>query len=299
MNANPSSGQGVVDELLALTDSNRIPANRSSAELVGAMLVKVAELLAEHPPYPVIVGVSGAQGSGKSTISEFFALALAQRHAKSTAILSLDDFYLTRRERAVLAAQVHPLCATRGVPGTHDVPLLLETISRLLVAGPTEHVRWPVFDKLADDRAPDERSNERIGRPDVIIIEGWCVALPADRVPLWSGPINALEAEADPSGTWFAWSRDGLARHYSVLWKLLDLTVGIRLPDIETVVRSRLLQEQRMAAAQPGTPVMDEAAVRRFVSHYERYTLALWDALPAIADIIALRDADFVYRLST
>ena len=34
-----------------------------------------------------------------------------------------DDFYLTQAQRQDLAQQIHPLLKSRGVPGTHDVPL--------------------------------------------------------------------------------------------------------------------------------------------------------------------------------
>ena len=41
-------------------------------------------------------------------------------------MLSLDDLYLPKAERLRLARDVHPLLATRGVPGTHDVALGVE-----------------------------------------------------------------------------------------------------------------------------------------------------------------------------
>ncbi len=296
MTSTPPASAPSADQLLQLAQG-RVPANRSSAELVS----RVLETMLARPvgPYPLVVGISGAQGSGKSTISEFIALALKELCGQTVAVLSLDDFYLPKAQREALGRSVHPLCATRGVPGTHEVSLLLETISRLLVALPGQTIRWPLFDKLADDRAAEPAWNTQTGRPDAILLEGWCVALPADRVAPWRGPINQLEAEADPQGAWISWSLEELRAHYAVLWKLLDLTVGIRLPDIETVVASRLLQEQRMQQARPSAASMDEAGVRRFVQHYERFTLALWDALPTVADIMATRDADFTYRIAS
>ena len=79
---------------------------------------------------PRIVGLSGAQGSGKSTLAREASALLGERGLRCTA-LSLDDFYLTRAERAVLAAQVHPLLKVRGPPGTHDVRRACEALQAL------------------------------------------------------------------------------------------------------------------------------------------------------------------------
>ncbi|WP_293826963.1 AAA family ATPase [uncultured Brevundimonas sp.] len=87
---------------------------------------------------PPIIGVSGAQGSGKSTL----ARDLAERFG--AAVLSLDDVYLTRAERATMARQVHPLFATRGPPGTHDLDLLHRVLDRLRMAGPGDTTPCPV-----------------------------------------------------------------------------------------------------------------------------------------------------------
>lgn len=282
------------DQLLALA-KGRLAANPSSAALAARVMALVCGR--SDGPYPLILGISGSQGSGKSTLAELIRLGLEQLADRQVAVLSLDDFYLTKAERLHLAETVHPLCATRGVPGTHDVVLMLECISRLLVADPDQTVRWPRFDKLADDRRDESQWHGHAGRPDVILIEGWCVGLPANRVAPWQGPINPLEAECDPEGRWLDWSLDNLRSHYAVLWKLIDLLVGIRLPDIATVVASRLRQEQGLlsesGAARDG---MDEAQVLRFVQHYERLTRSLWAALPDIAEVLADRDADFSYR---
>ena len=72
---------------------------------------------------PIVVGINGAQGTGKSTLSKVLALALKHHHHCRSAILSIDDLYLTKSERRQLAEMVHPLLATRGVPGTHDVAM--------------------------------------------------------------------------------------------------------------------------------------------------------------------------------
>ena len=78
-----------------------------------------------------LVGFSGCQGSGKSTLVALMAKVMREVHGVSTVVLSLDDFYLTKAARVALAQSIHPLFATRGVPGTHDLALLNETIAAL------------------------------------------------------------------------------------------------------------------------------------------------------------------------
>jgi D-glycerate 3-kinase len=253
-------------------------------------------LVAEHIAglkLPALIGLNGAQGAGKSTLAKGIAADLGRR-GLHCALLSLDDFYLTRAERERLAHEVHPLCATRGVPGTHDMELLEITLGALAAGGETA---LPVFDKLADDRLPHNQWRTVSGRPDAIVLEGWCVGLLSDDVPAWSEPINALEAECDSDGAWFAWSREALERAYDPLWRQLGQLVSIDVPGWETVIESRLRQE-RDAVATSGRRGMDRAQITRFAEHYERYTRALWAAMPERADMLLRRNEKFGYSLA-
>lgn len=269
------------------------PANRSSAEAA----LRIAERIAALPRHdaPPIIGINGAQGSGKSTIARLIAEALRHFHSLRPALLSLDDFYLGKPPRLQLARTIHPLCETRGVPGTHDIPLMQHTLDDLSRAAQNAQTALPAFDKLDDDRISREEWPLFAGRPDVILFEGWCVGLRAEDVPAWSGPSNQLEAEEDPEGEWFHWSLNSLTEDYSAIWDRIDLLVSIEVPDIETVIESRLLQEDGLADG-TSRPRMDRAAVTRFVQHYERYTRAMWAAMPQRADMLFRRGGDFGYE---
>ena len=136
----------------------------------------------------ICIGLAGAQSSGKSTIARAYAVA-----HPSVACLSLDDFYLGSRARARLAERVHPLFATRGVPGTHDVTGLVATIVGLGDSEPDDETLLPVFDKLADDPLPRDQWRRFRGRPAMILVEGWCIgALPQADAAL-AEPVNGLE----------------------------------------------------------------------------------------------------------
>jgi len=267
-----------------------LPANHSSAK--AALLV--ADRIAALPrgARPPVIGINGAQGSGKSTLTQLVAIALERFHGLRPAVLSLDDFYYGKPPRLQLARLVHPLCETRGVPGTHDVPLMVEIFDALASATPDSRTPLPRFDKLDDDRVTREDWPDFDGRPDVILFEGWCVGIRAEDVPPRTGPINALEAAEDPQGEWFAWSLESLQREYPAIWGRMELLVSIEVPDLETVIASRLLQEDGLAANSTRQR-MDRAGVTRFVQHYERYTRALWASMPERADILFRRTADF------
>src|SRR5699024_9400250 len=74
-----------------------------------------------------IHAISSLQGSGKSTLATQLASAAAER-GLYLACVSIDDFYLDLDARQRLARQVHPLLATRGPPGTHDLALAIDTL---------------------------------------------------------------------------------------------------------------------------------------------------------------------------
>src|SRR5688572_25557618 len=124
----------------------------------------------------LLVGVSGCQGSGKSTLASLLVLLLKELMGLNAINLSIDDFYLTHADRQMLARTVHPLLATRGVPGTHDIDLALETIAKLRGQGT---VAIPRFDKAVDDRMPREQWPVVMAPMDVIVLEGWCLSVPA------------------------------------------------------------------------------------------------------------------------
>lgn len=269
-------------------------ANRSSAEAALLIADRIAALQTDNAPR--ITGLNGAQGSGKSTLARLVGVALQQFHSIRPALLSLDDFYLSKAARLELARDVHPLCATRGVPGTHDVPLMAKVFDALAAAGAGDSTRIPVFDKLADDRLPEADWCRFDGRPGAILFEGWCVGLRAEDVPPWKSPINRLEAEQDPQGKWFAWSLAALRRNYPAIWDRIGFLVSIEVPGIETVISSRLEQEDGLHS-DSGHKRMDRAEVTRFVEHYERYTRALWAAMPKRANLLFRRDASFDYAL--
>ncbi len=227
-----------------------------------------------------VLGISGVQGSGKSTLAAQ-VVAGAQAQGLSAACVSLDDFYLTAAQRRALAAQVHPLLATRGPPGTHDVGLALATIDALR-AGATPAL--PRFDKLGDDRVPARAWPRPARALDLLVFEGWCLAVPPEHADALGEPLNALERDEDAGGRWRRWCNAALARDYPPLWSRIDVLWCLQAPGFEVVHAWRRQQEQALQAAEPGRTGMDEARLARFLQHYERISRQALRTLPALAD---------------
>lgn len=228
-----------------------------------------------------IVGISGGQGSGKSTLTALVAAYLEQVYNRTVAIVSLDDIYLPRQDRERLAQSVHPLFRTRGVPGTHDVELGQALLGAL--SGPGL-VTLPQFDKGLDDRRPESDWQQIKAPVDLVLLEGWCVGATAQPDPELADPLNALEREADPEGAWRRHVNHALATDYAALFARLDDNVFLRVPDFEAVRRWRGEQEARLLA-RTGQG-MDTAQLDQFIAHYERLTRHMLATLPETADLV-------------
>ncbi len=211
---------------------------------------------AQHPDRPVLIGVSGAQGSGKTTAVELLEAANRPRFAN----FSIDDVYLDHTQRAELAARTHPLFVTRGPPGTHDLALARRTFEALTRAEPGTETPLPRFDKIKDVMKPREQWPLFRGRPEAILFDAWCLgALP----PAPSPPLNEIEAQ-DRDGVWRELQGEFLRTTYAEFFALFDAIIYVQAPNWEVVpLRGRAL-----------TP--DEVAwIDRFVMHYERITRSM------------------------
>jgi D-glycerate 3-kinase len=239
---------------------------------------------------PLVIGINGAQGSGKSTLCLLLQRVLLPSLGLRAVTLALDDLYLPRAERLQLAQQVHPLLVTRGVPGTHDVALGLQRLDALCHDRGT--VDLPRFNKADDDRAPTGVW-QRITCPvDIVLFEGWCVGAAPQSAAELVAPINALERNEDPDGRWRRWVNAQLATNYADLFARLDYLVMLRVDDFAQVLAARKLQEDKLRTRQSGAALMSDAALGRFVAHYERLTRHQLATLPTRADRVFAVHAD-------
>lgn len=242
---------------------------------------------------PLVIGVCGSQGSGKSTLCEALKNRLATRGLK-VAVLSLDDLYLSPEARAMLAHRVHPLLATRGVPGTHDVGLGLEVFQALKAQKP---VRLPRFDKAND--TPFLRAQWPLidGPVDVVLFEGWAVGAVAETEPALQTPVNDLEVSEDAKGLWRAYVNIQLETVYAPLFAQLDRLILLAAPSFEVVQGWRTQQEHDLKAklaqsGRIGAQVMTDDQINRFIQHYERLTRHILREMPDRADLTLRLDSE-------
>lgn len=285
-------GVAMRNRLDALIEELRLPAG-FEANIDNIYLPLSRIILDEIQQRPILVSINGTQGSGKSTMTRFLKDILEEELQTDVAVMSLDDFYLRRDDRVRLAETVHPLLQTRGVPGTHELPLLESVLDSLSHEQPC---RIPVFDKATDDRKP-ESDWITIDTPGpVILFEGWCNNSPVQEDSALVEPVNELERDEDADATWRRYVNQQLKDYHDRIFGRTDLCVMLRPPDFECVYRWRSLQEQKLRDAsehnRDDDRVMDDAQLKRFIQHYERLTRHSLQHLPAQADVVIPVDAE-------
>lgn len=272
----------------------------------------IAEARARNSERPALIGVGGAQGSGKSHQCR----AYAGSHA-GVAYFSLDDVYLSKAERLDLgdiwkdiflrdsalphelphltdserqriAAQTLPLFETRGRPGTHDLGLAGGLIARLRTPALTP---LPRFDKAQDESAPEESWPRFQGPAEAILIDGWCMGALA---PDYGPPLNAVE-RADEAGALHFLANHALEHEYARFFDAFDALIYLQAPSWEIVRVWRGQQEEEML----GRPLTadENAALDRFVMHYERVTRAMLAGHHRARWIVHLDEARNVVRV--
>jgi D-glycerate 3-kinase len=213
------------------------------------------------------VGLCGAPGIGKSTVTEATVRLLAER-GLTAAVIDLDDFSLGHEARGRLAERVHRLMKTRGLPGAHDMALASQTLDQL--RGSSE-MALPRFDSSADEPAARSTWPRVEGPVDVVILKGWFVGArpePAERLP---APLNGLERRDDPARAWRGYVNRQLGEAYQGLFARLDRLVLLQAPSFDAVCNWRARG-------------MSSAEARRQLQPYERLTRWILDEMPARAD---------------
>ena len=244
------------------------------------LIRSLSDEIAAAVPLPGVVAISGAQGSGKTTLARLLTDALVARGLRAMTC-SLDDFYCSHAQRVELSRAVQPLLITRGVPGTHDVELCMAVIDGVRRA-PTA---VPRFDKGLDDRV--EAVNwPVVGPVDVVVFEGWCLGARPQPDAALVEPINDLERLDDVDGRWRRYVNAQLAQRYRALFARFDRWIYLRVPDFAAVSRWRGEQEMDV----PEERRMDAARLARFVAHYERITRWMFDDAPPRADVTVVLD---------
>ena len=218
-----------------------------------------------------IIGLTGGQGSGKSTISIILKIILKEKFNLNTIIFSIDDFYKTLKQRQVMSKKVSSLFLTRGVPGTHDTKLLSDCIKKLKNLK-FKKLLIPRFDKSIDDRLPRNKWQKVKKKPDIVIFEGWCVgATPQKQIDLLD-PINILEKLSDENKIWRNRVNQELKKDYKRIFKFIDKIIFLKVPSFKYVHKWRLLQERKLRTTSKKKKTMTDLQIKNFIMFYERLT---------------------------
>lgn len=218
----------------------------------------------------LLIGLSGGQGSGKSTISKIFKIILQTKFKLNVVCFSIDDFYKTIYERKRMSKLIHPLFMTRGVPGTHDTKMLYKVIKNLKKKN-FHTIKIPKFDKSIDDRSKIKFWQKIKKKPDIVFFEGWCVGAKPQLPRDLNKPINILEKFEDAKLTWRKKVNNELKTNYKKIYDLIDKKVYLKVPNFGYVLKWRILQERKLKI-KTKRKTMSKKDIKRFIMFYERIT---------------------------
>ena len=238
-----------------------------------------------------IIGLSGGQGTGKSTVTGILEFILKNIYGLNTCIFSIDDFYKTKSQRKKMSKNVHPLFSTRGVPGTHDVSLINKKI-RELKKKRFKQVLLPRFDKSIDDRHKKDKWAKIKKSPQIIIFEGWCVGAKHQKYSLLKKPLNSIERKHDAELKWRKKVNYYLKNNYKNLFNKIDKLIYLKAPSYDYVFKWRLLQEKKLKLTSKNKNTMSKSQIREFIMFYERITRQMMIDFKYISDLTVFLDKD-------
>jgi D-glycerate 3-kinase len=213
---------------------------------------------------PLIQGILGGQGTGKTTLAAVLSLILGH-FGYRTLGLSLDDLYKTYDERQRLQQQ-EPRLIWRGPPGTHDVALGRQVLSQLRQADLKSPVLVPRFDKSAYGGIGDRISPEIVEAVDVVLFEGWFVGVRPIEAQVFDAPMPApINTLGDRL---FARELNDKLQDYLPLWECLDRLLILYPVDYRLSQQWRRQAEQQMIKS--GRAGMTDAQVNAFVEYFWR-----------------------------
>lgn len=237
------------------------------------------------------VGINGCQGSGKSTLTDFIAEYLATTYQLTIVVMSLDDFYFTGKKRQQLADDIHPLLATRGVPGTHDMTMLASTLTKLKAQQTGFAI--PRFNKATDEPYPEAQWPIVKKPADIILLEGWCWGVKPQTDEQLKAPVNELELKHDSKGKWRHYVNQQLKNNYQPLYKTMNFWLALQAPSFDCVYQWRLEQEQKLQDKNMGLPnlkIMKSAGILNFTQYFQRLSVQACLSISQSADAVFYLD---------
>ncbi len=225
--------------------------------------------------------ISGPQGSGKTTLTKLLKTVIEKIYKKKVMVLSIDDYYLSKKKRIDLSKKVHPLLITRGVPGTHNIKKLKDHINQFI------QNRFPIrsltFNKLTDDVLKKKRI---IKNADILLLEGWCCGSKPISNKYLHKNINDLERRLDNKNIWRNYYNSFLKKEYFEIFSKFEKKIYIKPPSFIHVIKWRYKQEKQNALIKKKKISMSKKKLEYFIQHYEKQTRWMIKTMPAEASIV-------------
>jgi len=210
----------------------------------------------------------GSQGIGKSSFINIISKTIEKFYNKKILLLSLDNYYLSKKERLLLSKQKHQLLITRGVPGTHDIKKLIKNIKQFNKG--KYPITIPLFDKLIDDTSKSTKIIK--AKCDILFLEGWCCGSSEIPKKILHKNINNLEKIKDPKYQWRNFYNNKLKLEYKKLFKLFDELIFLKTSSFDNVFKWRLSQEKTNQSKNKKSKRMTPNEIKIFIQHYEKIT---------------------------
>jgi len=236
----------------------------------------------------LILGFSGGQGSGKTTVTGILKIILKKFFKRRIHVSSIDDFYKTLEDRNKISNKIHPLLKTRGVPGTHDINLV-KNFFNIIRKKKFKKIKIPKFEKAMDNRLEKKYWFNIKQKPEIVILEGWCVGARPQSNSLIKRPINILEKYEDKDLKWRKYVNEKLKKEYKKLFLMIDHLIFMKIPNFKVVFKWRLLQEKKLKKkSYSNKKIMSYNEIKRFIMFYQRITLQMIKDLSKSASIVML-----------
>ena len=177
---------------------------------------------------------------------------------------------------------------TRGVPGTHDINLMLNFF-RKVKRRKFKRLKLPTFNKAIDDRFNKKRWYDLKKRPDVIIFEGWCVGAKSEKNNTLKKTINSLEKAKDQKQIWRKYVNNQLKSKYKNLYSQLNCLIYLKAKNFSLLQKWRLKQERKLwlkSKSKSNLKIMSKGDVLNFMQTYQRITQNMFRYMPKYASII-------------
>ena len=263
---------------------------KGKEKMIKSFLIPISFWIAKKAKNkkPYFVGLAGGQGTGKTTISSMIKIILIKYFKLKVFKISIDDFYKTRKERIRLSKKIHSMLLTRGVPGTHDIKMMLSFFKKVK-STKFKRLKLPTFNKAIDDRFNKKHWYNLKEKPDVIIFEGWCVGAKPEKNNMLNKTINSMEKINDKKQIWRKYVNQQLRSKYKKLYSQLNCLIYLKAKNFGLLQKWRLKQEQKLLAKSKKNTklkIMNKDDVLSFMQTYQRITQNMFKNMPKYASII-------------